>query len=278
MEFAVQIYLFFVSGSLLLLFAFNRITSPQMRWIFPILLCSLLILLIFIPLTGKLDQFGSTAEKLLLLLAIPASYLYILNQFRIQLNDERNQPFSFPALTRQFTRVKSMLGAKNTSPPKHKQEHKPSATQFMSKERAGEIEMKIREHFLENKPYLQHGYSLRMLSNETHIPLHHLSAFINKYHKMNFNDFINEYRILFCIDKFFKKEWKFKKLEAIAEEAGFNNRNTFTTAFKKATGLNPSEFLKYVKLGKFQKKQDADSNGNGIEPTKVNILLNKLNG
>ena len=93
---------------------------------------------------------------------------------------------------------------------------------------------------------------------------------------MNFNDFINEYRILFCIDKLFKKEWKYKKLEAIAEDAGFNNRNTFTTAFKKATGLNPSEFLKYVKLGKFQKKTEQNPTPVNGEISKVSKLLIKL--
>ena len=44
-------------------------------------------------------------------------------------------------------------------------------------------------------------------------------------------------------------EWEHKTLEAIASEAGFNNRNTFTTAFKKETGQNPFEYLKEVKGG-----------------------------
>jgi hypothetical protein len=81
-------------------------------------------------------------------------------------------------------------------------------------------------------------------------PVHYLSGFINKYYKMNFNDFINEYRIIFSIDKLLKKEWMYKKLETIAGEAGFNNRNTFISAFKKVTGVKPSEFLKDIKLGK----------------------------
>src|SRR4029077_9310039 len=100
------------------------------------------------------------------------------------------------------------------------------------------------------KSFLQHGYTLKMFSEETKIPLYQLSAFINKYYKMNFNDFINEFRILFSIDKLLKKEWMYKKLETIAEESGFNNRNTFISAFKKVTGVLPSEFLKDIKMGK----------------------------
>jgi AraC-like DNA-binding protein len=42
-------------------------------------------------------------------------------------------------------------------------------------------------------------------------------------------------------------ECKHKKLEAIAGESGFNNRNTFTSAFKRVTGMNPSDFLRNMK-------------------------------
>jgi AraC-like DNA-binding protein len=121
---------------------------------------------------------------------------------------------------------------------------------LLTHERITQIAAIIKEHLETKKPFLQHGYSLKMLSDETHVPLHHLSAFINQYYKMNFNDLINAYRILTCVEKLLRKEWKHKKLEAIANECGFNNRNTFTTAFKKVTELNPSEFLMNIKLGK----------------------------
>jgi len=113
-----------------------------------------------------------------------------------------------------------------------------------------EIEATVRKHLEEKKSFLQHSYTLKMFSEETQVPVHYLSGFINKYYKMNFNDFINEYRIIFSIDKLLKKEWMYKKLETIASEAGFNNRNTFISAFKKVTGVKPSEFLKDIKLGK----------------------------
>ena len=118
-----------------------------------------------------------------------------------------------------------------------------------------------------------------MLSEEIHLPLHQLSAFINSYYKMNFNDFVNEYRILSCIDKLLKKEWESKKLESIAEETGFNNRNTFTSAFKKATGLNPSEFIRYIKQGKVQENKKTDTEGTvDGEMDKIYRLMNKLAG
>ncbi len=118
---------------------------------------------------------------------------------------------------------------------------------ILSEERISKMDTMIREFLEEQKPFLRHGYSLKQLAEETGLPLHLLSAFINKHYKVNFNDFINEYRVNYCKQKIMNDEWKFKKLEAIAEESGFSNRNTFTAAFKRVTGQNPSEFLKTIK-------------------------------
>src|SRR6476620_3101081 len=146
-------------------------------------------------------------------------------------------------------RVSSFLGLSlfRSKKPKHRSDH---TSLVISSKRMAEIEGTVRKHLQEKKSFLQHGYTLKMFSEETQIPVHYLSGFINKYYKMNFNDFINEYRIIFSVDKLLKKEWMYKKLETIAGEAGFNNRNTFISAFKKVTGVKPSEFLKDIKLGK----------------------------
>ena len=147
-------------------------------------------------------------------------------------------------------RVRSFLGLSLfwSKKPKNKSNYRTSLV--ISSKRMAEIEETIRKHMKEKKSFLQHGYTLKMFSDETQIPVHYLSGFINKYYKMNFNDFINEYRIIFSIDKLLKKEWMYKKLETIANESGFNNRNTFISAFKKVTGVLPSAFLKDIKLGK----------------------------
>ena len=145
-------------------------------------------------------------------------------------------------------RIRSFLGFNRAKKPRHRSNYHTSLV--ISSKRMAEIEGTVRKHLEEKKSFLQHGYTLKMFSEETQIPVHYLSGFINKYYKMNFNDFINEYRIIFSIDKLLKKEWMYKKLETIAGEAGFNNRNTFISAFKKVTGVKPSEFLKDIKLGK----------------------------
>jgi AraC-like DNA-binding protein len=106
----------------------------------------------------------------------------------------------------------------------------------------------VKDYLETNKPFLQHRYSLKDLSDGTNIPLHHLSAFINKHYGVNYNDFINGFRVEYCKQKILNRECEQKKLEAIAQESGFSNRNTFTSAFKKVTGINPSEFVKSAQL------------------------------
>ncbi len=118
---------------------------------------------------------------------------------------------------------------------------------FLTNERLTHFNSVINQFLLEKKPFLQQKYSLRDLADDVDIPVNYLSAFINRYHRMNYSDFINRYRVSHAREMIMDGEWKRKTLEAIASESGFNNRNTFTAAFRKETGQSPSEFLKGVK-------------------------------
>ena len=119
---------------------------------------------------------------------------------------------------------------------------------MMTEQQISNMDRMVKEYLETNKPFLQHRYSLKDLAEGTNIPLHHLSAFINKHYGVNFNDFINRFRVQYCKQKILNRECEQKKLEAIAQESGFSNRNTFTAAFKKVTGINPSEFLKTAQV------------------------------
>lgn len=128
-------------------------------------------------------------------------------------------------------------------------------TALLTDERIRQIDDVVTRFLQDKKPFLQQRYSLKDLSEETQIPLHQLSAYINKHCGKNFNDFINEYRVHYCKEKILNQECRNKKLEAVAEESGFNNRNTFAIAFKKVTGINPSQFLKKVKATEIEEPE-----------------------
>ena len=70
-----------------------------------------------------------------------------------------------------------------------------------------------------------------------------ISKAVNQGFKMNFNDFVNQYRIEAVKILFEKGEHKKQTLLAIAFESGFNSKTTFNRAFKKHTGLSPKEYL-----------------------------------
>jgi YesN/AraC family two-component response regulator len=114
---------------------------------------------------------------------------------------------------------------------------------YLSKEQIEDIDRRLNDFLLARKPFLQHSYSLGQLAESIGVPLHHLSAFINQHYDISFNDLINKCRINYCIVTFLKETWQNKKIETIARESGFNNRNTFSTAFKKFTGMTPSNYF-----------------------------------
>ncbi|MBR2649672.1 MAG: helix-turn-helix domain-containing protein [Sediminibacterium sp.] len=69
-----------------------------------------------------------------------------------------------------------------------------------------------------------------------------LSKIINRAFQMNFNDFINRYRV-----EEVKKQLQNPKnasltIMSLAYDAGFNSKATFNRAFKKHTGENPSKY------------------------------------
>jgi AraC-like DNA-binding protein len=74
------------------------------------------------------------------------------------------------------------------------------------------------------------------------IPAKHLSQVINEQYELNFNDFINRYRVDEAKGKLLDPAAKEFKLLRIAFEVGFNSKSVFNRAFKKNTGLSPSEF------------------------------------
>jgi len=70
-----------------------------------------------------------------------------------------------------------------------------------------------------------------------------ISKMVNRGFGLNFNDFINQFRIEAVKQMLNKGEHKNQTLLGIAFECGFNSKATFNRAFKKATGQSPKEWL-----------------------------------
>jgi AraC-like DNA-binding protein len=117
---------------------------------------------------------------------------------------------------------------------------------FLSEEQINAIRNGLDSFILNNKPYLQKGYGLKHLSQDTGIQARLISLYINQYEGISFYDYINKYRIDHIKTLVSKEDIRQLTLEAISEMVGFNNRTSFVNAVKKFTGKTPSEYVNEI--------------------------------
>ncbi|MEM8565980.1 MAG: helix-turn-helix domain-containing protein [Bacteroidota bacterium] len=96
----------------------------------------------------------------------------------------------------------------------------------------------------EESPYLDPGLTLYKFSKMIDINTSDLSRAINQGFDMNFNDFINKYRVIAVKTRFLEGRTDNMTLLGIAYDCGFNSKTTFNRAFKKNTDMTPRQFLK----------------------------------
>lgn len=104
--------------------------------------------------------------------------------------------------------------------------------------------IKILELIDNQKIYKNPKLTLRDVSKLLDTNSKTISYTINSGFKMNFNDFINYYRIEDVKKSLKNNEHKTSTLLGIAFDAGFNSKATFNRSFKKNTGKTPKEYLK----------------------------------
>ena len=92
------------------------------------------------------------------------------------------------------------------------------------------------------QPYKRNDLKLADLADLMDLSNHHLSQVINEQMGCNFYEFVNQYRIEYAAG--LMRNCDQINITRLAFDAGFNNRVSFTNAFKKQTGLTPSAYLK----------------------------------
>jgi AraC-like DNA-binding protein len=102
---------------------------------------------------------------------------------------------------------------------------------------------KIENLIQTEKLYQNPELSLSEIANKLKSNSNIISRAINQGFDMNFNDFINNYRIEAVKEMFQNGEHKKSTLLGIAYDCGFNSKATFNRAFKKNTNLSPKEFI-----------------------------------
>ncbi len=91
--------------------------------------------------------------------------------------------------------------------------------------------------------YLSPDFSIARLAELVGSTTKVVSQVINECFGNNFNAFVNEYRIRRACQMMDGKEHLNLTVQAIGNEVGFKSHTTFVTAFKRFTGLTPSNYL-----------------------------------
>ena len=92
----------------------------------------------------------------------------------------------------------------------------------------------------EEKPYRNSNIRLDDIAQALDIPSHHLSQVINQLLDVNFNEFINAYRVEEVKQKLLNPSHAHLNILALAFDAGFNSKTSFNRIFKQFTGKSPS--------------------------------------
>lgn len=102
----------------------------------------------------------------------------------------------------------------------------------------------IDRHMNASQSYLKPRYTIHDLSMETLIPVYILSPVINQKLGMNFNNWLNKYRLEFFMTLLEQGRHKDETLDALSKQAGFSSRPAFINAFKKQTGVTPGVYVR----------------------------------
>lgn len=106
-------------------------------------------------------------------------------------------------------------------------------------------------HFEKTKGYLVSNITVQSLSDSFETNSKYISKVINTYKEKTFVQYINDLRIDHALQSL-KEDPKLQKytIQALAIEFGFNNAESFSTAFYKKSGLKPVYFIKQLEKSK----------------------------
>lgn len=116
----------------------------------------------------------------------------------------------------------------------------------LTEQEKSEYTEKLEKAMKEQKPYLDPMLTLPALARMIRIQPRYLSQILNENLHQNFFDYVNRYRIEESKHLLSVNSGKEKTILAIMLAVGFNSKATFNTAFKRYTGMTPTNFLRSI--------------------------------
>lgn len=103
---------------------------------------------------------------------------------------------------------------------------------------------RLEQVMADQKPYLDPMLTLPVLARKTAIPPRYLSQILNESLNQSFFDYVNRRRVEESKRLLLAGKEQGKSVLEVLLEAGFNSKSVFNTAFKRYTGMTPTDFLR----------------------------------
>lgn len=113
---------------------------------------------------------------------------------------------------------------------------------FLSRKEGQTLLRRLEAYIEKEKPYLDFDLSLSKLAGAMEVKERYLSQVINEFRQQNFHDFINGYRVEEAKRLLEECVNTKKTILEVIYQSGFNSKTAFNVAFKKQTGLTPTQF------------------------------------
>jgi AraC-like DNA-binding protein len=94
----------------------------------------------------------------------------------------------------------------------------------------------------EEKIFLDEELTLKSAAERLNTNTTYLSRMINEHYQVNFSTFMANYRVEEAKKMILDEKFDHLSIEGIAKNSGFRSKSTFNQAFKRSTGLTPTEF------------------------------------
>lgn len=95
----------------------------------------------------------------------------------------------------------------------------------------------------EKKVYQDPKLTVAKLAGHLNWPINNVSSIINESFHTNFNDLISQHRILEFKNRLLEPDSLKYSIIGLAKEVGFSSKASFYRAFKKETGMTPSDYI-----------------------------------
>lgn len=112
----------------------------------------------------------------------------------------------------------------------------------LKEKEADKYSEQLMEYMRLKKPYLNPELTLAQLASEIDVSTHHLSQIINEQFKLNFFEYINQFRVEEVKTRINDPKFENYSLLGIAFDSGFNSKSSFNRIFKKSTNQTPSQY------------------------------------